>query len=151
MTNNDSKASNQARIRELTEAVTEAVHSKNLDGLMTNYAPDVVSYDALDPLQYVGQAESRKRAEEWFSSYRTPIGFEISDLSITAGDDVAFCHYLYHVSGTLNDGGKVDMWVRSTVCYSKIDGKWMITHQHTSVPFNGESGKASLNLKPKYR
>ncbi|MDQ6695393.1 MAG: nuclear transport factor 2 family protein [Chloroflexota bacterium] len=149
MTTNDSKARNQAQIRELTETVTEAVHSKDLDGLMSNYAPDVVSYDALDPLQYVGQAESRKRAEEWFSSYKTPIGFEISDLSITAGDDVAFCHYLYHVSGTLNHGGKVDMWVRSTVCYSKIDGKWMITHEHTSVPFDGESGKASLNLKPK--
>jgi hypothetical protein len=40
------------------------------------------------------------------------------------------------------------MWWRATVCYRKIDGKWMITHEHASVPFNVESGKASLDLTP---
>ena len=40
------------------------------------------------------------------------------------------------------------MWVRATVCYRKIDGTWMVTHEHNSVPFDVESGKASLDLKP---
>jgi ketosteroid isomerase-like protein len=40
------------------------------------------------------------------------------------------------------------MWVRATTCYRKIDGKWMITHEHQSVPFDTESGKASLDLEP---
>jgi ketosteroid isomerase-like protein len=40
------------------------------------------------------------------------------------------------------------MWLRSTVCYRKIDGRWLVTHQHSSVPFDGETGKASLQLEP---
>ena len=40
------------------------------------------------------------------------------------------------------------MWVRATTCYRKIDGTWMITHEHQSVPFDTESGKASLDLEP---
>jgi len=38
--------------------------------------------------------------------------------------------------------------VRATVCYRKIDGKWMIVHEHFSVPFDMETLKASLDLKP---
>ena len=37
---------------------------------------------------------------------------------------------------------------RATVCFGKVDGKWMITHEHNSVPFNMENGQASLDLKP---
>lgn len=80
--------------------------------------------------------------------YQGPIGYEIRDLNITTSDTVAFCHYLYRVSGMTTDGGKVDMWVRATVCYRKIDGEWRVTHEHGSVPFDPESGKASLDLKP---
>jgi SnoaL-like domain len=42
----------------------------------------------------------------------------------------------------------VSMWQRSTVCLRKIDGEWTVTHQHSSVPFDGQSGRASLDLKP---
>jgi ketosteroid isomerase-like protein len=76
------------------------------------------------------------------------IGYEVQDLSIMTGETVAFCHYLYRVSGTLIAGGKVEMWVRATVCLGKIDDKWTIVHEHQSVPFDPETGKASLNLKP---
>jgi len=40
------------------------------------------------------------------------------------------------------------MWWRETACYRKVEGEWLITHQHSSVPFDVESGKASLDLKP---
>lgn len=115
---------------------------------MSNHALDILSFDVVNPLQYAGSDTVRERAEEWFSLYRGPIGYEIRDLSITTGDDVAFCHYLYRFSGTRTDGGKVDMWVRATVCYRKINATWMITHEHNSVPFDIETLKASLDLKP---
>jgi hypothetical protein len=35
---------------------------------------------------------------------------------------------------------------RATAYYRKLDGEWMITHGHASVPF--ESGQVSLDLKP---
>src|ERR1700675_4923318 len=60
----------------------------------------------------------------------------------------AFSHGLCHVSATKTDGGQLDMWWRKTVCFRKIEGKWMVTHEHNSVPFDPKSGKASLDLKP---
>jgi uncharacterized protein (TIGR02246 family) len=144
----NSKANNEAQIRELIENRIKAARIKDINKVMSNYAPDVLSFDVVNPLQYLGSDAVRKRLEEWFSSFQGPIGHEIRDLSIAAGDDVAFSHGLNRVSATKTDGGKLDMWWRATVCYRKINGKWMITHEHASVPFDVETGKASLDLKP---
>jgi ketosteroid isomerase-like protein len=144
----NSTTSDGAQIQALIEERVRAIHNKDIDSLMSHHAPDVLSFDVLDPLQCSGSSMVRQRAEKWFSAYPGTIGYEIRDLSITAGDDIAFCHYLYRVSGTMQDGGKVDMWVRATICLSKMRSKWMIVHEHDSVPFNGETGKASLDLKP---
>jgi len=40
------------------------------------------------------------------------------------------------------------MWIRVTLCFGKVDGKWMVTHEHVSVPFEPQSGQASLDLEP---
>jgi ketosteroid isomerase-like protein len=135
-------------LRKLIDDRLKALHDKDINALLSNHAPDILSFDVINPLQYVGADTVRERAEKWFSSFQSSIGYEIRDLSITIGETVAFCHYLYHVSGTLIDGGNVEMWVRATVCFSKIDNKWVIMHEHQSVPFDSETGKALLNLKP---
>ncbi len=148
MTIEKSPATDEAVIRALIERRAEAVYAKDIDALMANHAADSVSFDALNPLRYIGSDKVRERAEQWFSWYRGPMGYEVRDLSVTSSEEVAFCHYLYRVSGTMTNGREVDMWVRSTVCCQKIEGKWAITHEHTSVPFDAESGKASVDLKP---
>lgn len=142
------KESNESSIRKLMNDRVEAIRSKDINRLMSNHAPDVLSFDLLNPLQYAGMDALRKRAQEWLSSFQGPIGFEMRDLSITAGDEVAFCHCLNGVNGTTKDGKKIEMWWRATVCYRKLDGKWMVTHEHSSVPFDMESGKALLDLEP---
>jgi hypothetical protein len=42
---------------------------------------------------------------------------------------------------------QLDLWWRTTVGFCKIDEKWMVTHEHNSVPFAVESGKSSLGFK----
>ena len=148
MSTENSKAINEAQIRAIIDDRSKAVRAKDINGAVSHYAPNIRSFDVVNPLQYVGSDSSRKRAEEWFSSFQGPIGYEIRDLSITVGKTLAFSHGLSHVSATRTDGGQLDMWWRTTVCFRKLDGKWMVTHEHNSVPFDVESGKASLDLKP---
>ncbi len=148
MTTGSSKANDEAGIRELIDDRVKAVRAKDINGAMSNIAPDIRSFDVVNPLQYVGSDALRKRAEEWFSSFQGPIGFEIRDLNIATGGDVAFSHGLNHISATKRDGEKLDMWWRATVCYRRIDDEWMVTHEHNSVPFDMTSGKASLDLNP---
>jgi uncharacterized protein (TIGR02246 family) len=138
----------EAEIRTLIDARVEAVRSKNAAGATAPIAPDVVLFDVVNPLRYVGSDALRKRAEEWFASFEGPIGFEIRDLNIAAAGDVAFSYGLNRVYATTKDGNKLDMWWRSTVCYRKINGKWQVMHEHNSAPFDPETGKASLDLRP---
>ena len=39
-------------------------------------------------------------------------------------------------------------WFREAFGYGRSGGRWVVTHQHSSVPFDMASGKASLGLEP---
>lgn len=118
-------------IRAIVESQRPAIAAKDAAALTAADAPDLVLFDVIGPLR---REDSADRTQEWLDAYDGPIDFEIKDLEITAGEDVAFCHYLFHVRGTLNDGGDVDMWVRATQGLRRIDGAWKVTHEHASVP-----------------
>ena len=146
----ENSTTNRAQIQDLIKQRVKAIDDKDCARLTSHHAPDVLSFDVIGPLQYTGSDTVRQRAEQWLTSYQSSIGYEVRSLDITASADVAFCHYLYRVSGTLLDGGKVDMWVRATVCLRKIGGQWTIVHEHQSVPFDAQTGKAALDLKPSF-
>jgi len=65
------------------------------------------------------------------------------------GDDVAFGHSLNRITGTLKNGHRSEVWHRWTACFRKIDGTWLIAHDHVSVPIDFESGRALLDLQPR--
>jgi uncharacterized protein (TIGR02246 family) len=141
-------ASSETEIRALIDSRIAAIRAKDVNAATFNVAPDVLLFDVVNALQSIGLEALRERTKEWFASFQGPIGYEMRDLRIAAGDDVAFAHSLNQVSAMRTDGNKLQMSWRSTVCYRRVDGTWMITHEHNSVPFDVESGKASLDLKP---
>lgn len=144
----NSRLTNEAQVRALIEARGRAVRAKDLGGAVTANAPDVVTYDALPPLYNTGAETIRERTERWLGSYPDALGYDVRDLTVSAGGDVAFAHYLYRVSGTLASGDAVNMWVRATLGLHKLGGEWKIVHEHNSVPFDPQSGQASLGLEP---
>jgi uncharacterized protein (TIGR02246 family) len=135
MATENRETNDEAQIRELIDRWLKSLRAKDLDGIMSCYAPDILLFDILPPLQYVGTDAYRKNWAKWFPTFQDSIGYEIRDLSVTTGDKVAFSHSLNRISGKRTDGEESDVRVRATVCYRKIDGKWMITHEHVSVPF----------------
>ena len=142
------KKNDEAEIKRLLEGGVEAIRDKNIEGVMSLYAQEVVSFDIVPPLRYLGADAFRKCWEEVFFVYQGPIDYEMHDLSITVGDDVAFTHSLNRISGTMNTGQKTDLWLRWTACFRKINGTWLIVHHQNSVPVDLANGKAVLDLKP---
>jgi uncharacterized protein (TIGR02246 family) len=138
----------EADIRQRIDKVVEAVRAMDLEAVKSIYAPDIVSFDIVPPLQHVGAEEKWKNWVDVFTAYQHPLGYEIRELTITLGDDVAFGHSLNRISGTLKNGSRSDFWVRWTACFRKIDGNWLIAHDHVSVPLDVGSGRALLNLEP---
>jgi uncharacterized protein (TIGR02246 family) len=145
----EDKRADKIKIRHLINGWAKALRAKDVDKVMLHYAPDILLFDIAPPLQYKGAEAYRKNWEEWFASWRGPIGYEIRGLSVTVGDGVAFSHSLNRIYGARTNGEKTDVWVRVTACRRKINGKWLITHEHVSVPFYMDgSYKAAVDLKP---
>jgi ketosteroid isomerase-like protein len=119
-----------------------------VEALIACYAPAVEAYDLIKPLRYQGAAEVGKRVADWFASFQGVIEYEVRDLEVTAGEEAAFGYSLNHVVGTTVQGQPIDMWWRATICCAKIDRRWLISHEHSSVPFDMETLKAALDLKP---
>ena len=123
-------AVDEAAIRQRIGELVEAVSAMDLNGVKLAYAPDIVSFDIVPPLRHVGAAAKWQNWVDVFTVYQRPLGYETRDLTITVGDDVAFAHSLNRISGTLKNGNSADYWVRWTACFRKIDGNWLIAHDH---------------------
>jgi uncharacterized protein (TIGR02246 family) len=148
MTIEENRTKNEAAIRELIDGLVKAIRAKDIDGVMSVFAPEIVSFDFGPPLQHGGGEAFMKRWEELFESYQDPIDYEVRDLSIAVSDELAFSHSLNRIGGSMKNGAKNDRWLRWTAGYRKTNGKWLIVHEQVSVPVDVRSGKAMLNLTP---
>jgi ketosteroid isomerase-like protein len=138
----------EALIRQRIVDYANAITAKDIDGVMSFFAPDLVSFDiASKTLRYVGADNKRREWQKVFGIYRS-IAYEVRDLNVTTDGDLAFAHAINHVTGTLASGHTTDMWVRWTACLQRIDSVWLVVHDHVSVPADLEHGQAVLNLTP---
>jgi ketosteroid isomerase-like protein len=138
----------EALIRQRVEDWAKSLRAKDIDGVMSFYGPNIVSFDLGPPLRYTGPDNKRRAWQEVFAAYSGPITYEVRDLNITAQGEQAFVHSLNHVAGTLASGHTSDLWVRWTACFRRIDGVWLIVHDHVSVPADLAHGHAVMNLTP---
>lgn len=135
------------RIRERVETWAKALYAKDLDTLMALYAPEMITFDLMPPSQVDGVDRYRKNFERWFISMPGPIAYNVENLHVFANNEVGFCYYLSHIQAKRANGEKADYWVRVTVGFEKRRGKWLIVHDHISMPFDMETMKATPELK----
>lgn len=141
-------ASAVSEVRALFEDRSEAMQAKDIDRLMALYAPEIVYFDVVPPLRYAGWGVLRDRFLHWFTGWTGPIGMETRDQTIVASDDIAAAHMLIRASGTRTNGREVGYWVRTSNGCRRSDGRWLITHEHVSLPVNFESGSVVMDLVP---
>jgi ketosteroid isomerase-like protein len=144
-----SETSTQAEIRAFLDSRSEAIWTKDLDRLLSFYSPDIVYFDIVPPLRYLGSAALRERFSHWFDGFEGPIGQRIhDDLTIEASGDLAVASMLIRAGGTRKDGHEVEFWVRATSSLQRSADGWLITHEHVSLPVDLQSGTAVTNLAP---
>ena len=142
-----SDSNSEAAIRQIVEARADAVRRGDADAMTADVADDATIFDVIVPLRRRGKSASRSRASEWVALFDGAIGWESRDIEVFADSDVAWCHSLSHVTGT-QSGNKIDMWFRTTLGLQRRGGSWQIVHEHSSSPFDPETGQAALDLKP---
>ncbi|WP_280428385.1 YybH family protein [Nocardia brasiliensis] len=133
MTTNDSEISAFIASR------TDAQQTKDIDRLMTHYAPGIVYYDVVPPLRFTGTDQVRRNFVRWFDEYEGQIDLQTHDLTIVRDGDLAVANMLHLDSGERKGGLQRSIWVRETSCLRRESGRWLVTHEHISIPFDPAS------------
>ncbi|MGZ5151418.1 MAG: YybH family protein [Burkholderiales bacterium] len=148
MTGEDSKSPDEAAVRAVIESITKAVRAKDVEAMLAECSPQIVTFDMVPPLRHQGAQAIRGLWAKTLSPFQPPLDYEVHELEISVDGDVAFARCLNRFGGTKTGGRRVVNWLRSTFGLRKIDGRWKVVHEHVSVPFDMETGKAMLELKP---
>lgn len=130
----------QNEIIDLLKQYEFDVRHKNVEDLLRLHTNNVETFDLMEPFKYSGKELLRDRIEKWFKSYEGEIKFKFNDLNGSSGEELNICHALIKTSGVLLNGEKTEMWTRSTLGLKKEEGQWRIFHEHTSGPFDMNTG-----------
>ena len=130
---NSSSSEDQA-IRQLVERWAAAVRARDIAGILAHHSSDMVMFDVPPPLVSIGIDAYRKTWEGFFAWSDHPVVFDIDELHITAGTDVAFATALMRCAGTEKSGERIKLGFRLTLGLRKIEGAWTVVHEHHSIP-----------------
>jgi len=125
-------------IRATLDSMADAVRRKDIEAMLSLCTSDVVVFDLVEPLAHAGRDAVRAAWEKGFSAAQTPIEYELRDVRIAAAGDAAFAHALTRFAGST---------LRTTFGLRREGGRWLVAHQHVSVPFDMETQKALLDLE----
>ena len=126
----------QTQIKALVEAWADAVRRHDFPGILADHDQDIVMFDVPPPLQSRGLDEYKKTWDLFFRYHAPTQAFDIEELAITAGEEVAFAVAILRcgsatVSGPAEEAGFL---FRLTVGLRKVGDDWRIVHEHHSVP-----------------
>ena len=123
--------------------------AKDVDGIMSCYAEGEAfsAFEFMPPIGFHGGDMWRQNRVAFFAAWQGPLSLEFADLEVHATDDLGFVRSFARLVGTMY-GQEVDLWTRVTNCFRRIDGEWLMIHDHVSVPIDLATGKALLNLSP---
>lgn len=125
----------EAEIRAVVEEWAAAVRDYDIDRIVADHDAQIVMFDVPPPYEGVrGIDEYTKSWPPFFEYLRSGAAFEIVELDVVAGADVAFAYALL-VCGTPDDTrANPAKRLRITVGLRKQDGRWTVVHEHHSFP-----------------
>jgi ketosteroid isomerase-like protein len=120
----------EQQIRRLIEEWAAAVHVGDLATVLADHSPDIVMFDVPPPQQGVRGIDAYRDTWPGFFAWQASGAvFELVELTVTAGTDVAFAHALLRCGTKDND---LDNHLRLTVGLTRTAGRWQVTHEHHS-------------------
>lgn len=124
----------EAAVRTVVEQWVRAVQRKDYDGILENHGADMLMFDVPPPLQSKGLDEYRHTWDLFFRWSGEPVTYEVVEMNVSAGADVAFVTAIMGCAGTETTGEHINLQFRLTIGLEKRQGRWTIVHEHHSIP-----------------
>jgi uncharacterized protein (TIGR02246 family) len=125
----------QREITDLIHAWVSAVRAGDLEGVVSAHAEDIVMFDVPPPdLGVRGIDAYRETWPPFFEWLRSGASFDIVELDVTAGNDVAYAWALLRCGTEEELRRDPDNRLRLTIGLRRDHGRWVVTHEHHSFP-----------------
>ena len=122
-------------ISEVIRRWAAAVHAGDMEAVLDRHADDIVMFDVPPPHEGVrGLAAYRDTWPGFFEWQAGGGSFEIVELDVTQGDDVAFAWALLRCGTPDHFTEEPERRLRLTLGLRKQDGEWVVAHEHHSFP-----------------
>jgi len=138
------------QISDVIQARVERLAAGDVPGMQQYNAPSVVAYTLAPPLVSDPNGHDPKGLEAWLQGFEAPPRRTVTELEITTDGDVAFATSLDSMTATPRGATEpFTLWFRVTLGLRRIDGRWLVVHEHTSVPFHMDGSlRAAVDLQP---
>jgi uncharacterized protein (TIGR02246 family) len=123
----------ERQIAELVRRWADAVHAGDLETVLTQHSGDIVMFDVPPPDAGVRGLEAyRGTWPPFFDWQRSGGSFEIDELDVTAGEDVAYAWALLRCATAEQLQRDPGRRLRLTIGLRKEAGTWLVAHEHHS-------------------
>ncbi|MGW0664359.1 YybH family protein [Streptodolium elevatio] len=139
----------ETEIRDLHHWWFAHTAGKDLDAMIADSAEDVVAYEQETPLRHTGVADLRTTCKAGLDAAGdATVHWDVPDLTVAARDDLAVAWGLDRIRLANPGGSATEAWSRATRVFTRRGGHSRMTHQHLSVPYDGQTARAALDLTP---
>jgi|SRR5277367_4055971 len=128
------RSNDETEVRALIERWARAVREANLEAIRADHDPEILMFDVPPPFLSQGLDAYMATWDEFLASSEKPIVFDFYDVMVTAGQDVAFATAIGKCVSIDPNGQREALEFRLTMGFRKIDGRWLILHEHHSLP-----------------
>ena len=123
----------EQQIRDLVTRWAEAVHGRDLEGVLADHAEDIVMFDVPPPHDGVRGLDAYRETWPGFFEWQARgASFDIVSLEVSAGADVAYAYALLRCGMPQELAERPEAHLRLTLGLRKDDGRWIVAHEHHS-------------------
>ncbi len=125
--------SDEQQITALVRRWAAAVHEGDLDGVLADHADDLVMFDVPPPQRGVrGRDAYAATWPPFFAWQRQGAVFEIDELQVRSGEDVAYAFALLRCGSPEELADAPDRRLRLTLGLQRGARGWQVAHEHHS-------------------
>jgi uncharacterized protein (TIGR02246 family) len=144
-------SNDESAIRDVMKRWDDAINTNDLPRFLSSYVQDasVVHFEENTEKPVVGFESFRQYAEsdlkpEFQDHARTTIETVLVDQSVA----VAVCVVNYRYVDATRSTEPHSEVERLTMVFKKVDGNWLIWHEHFSLPYDYDTGKVVFESAP---
>ncbi len=139
-----------SNVEGVLENYKRAIYEKDVEKFLSIYDADVHIYDCWGKWESKGISLWKENVTNWFASMREEgelLKVDVSDVTIEENTNLAFvnCAITFAAYNETSEEKLRQITNRFTFGLKKTNESWLITHEHSSLPIDMETGKGMFD------